>query len=98
MNYEINEVDVVQIERAATYALMFEEQGLGPDELYVRDAAGIAKLFHNIVVIYGLDKATKLLDVVRGALDDITGFEEMHEAYLLALDVKRDIKTVRDNA
>ena len=90
--YELNETDVAQIEQAAMYALMFEEQGLGPDDLYIRDASGIARLFHNIVVIYGLDKANKLLDVIKGALDDIHGFEELHEAYLLAVDVKRGLK------
>ena len=90
--YELNEIDVAGIEQAATYALMFEEQGLGPEDLYLRDAAGIARLFHNIVVIYGVDKAHKLLDVVKGALDDTLGFEEMHEAYLMAVEVKRGLK------
>ena len=87
--YELNEADAIQIENAAKFALMFEEQGLGPDELFVRDAAGIARLFHNIVVIYGIDKANKLLDIVQEALNDIHGFEELHESYLLAVEVKR---------
>jgi len=89
MTYELNEFDVAGIEQAATYALMFEEQGLGPKDLYLRDAAGIARLFHNIVVIYGIDKANKLLDTVQKALNDIEGFEELHESYLLAVEVKR---------
>ena len=90
--YELSPQDVAQIEQAASYALMFEEQGLSPDDLYVRDGGGIARLFHNIVVIYGLKKANSLLDIVKETLNDINGFEELHEAYLMAVDVKRGLK------
>jgi len=89
--YELNETDMEQIENAAKYTLMFEKQGIGPDELFIRDAEGISRLFHNVVVIYGREKAVSLLEVVYATLMTTDGFLELHEAYLLALDVKRGI-------
>jgi nicotinamide mononucleotide (NMN) deamidase PncC len=92
--YELDEADVEQIERAAKYTLIFEEQGVGQAELYLRDAEGISRLFHNVVVIYGRERAINLLEVVQDALMTTPGFVEMHEAYLLALDVKRGLSEV----
>ena len=89
--YELNETDMDLVEKAAKFTLLFEDQGISHEELFMRDAAGITALMHNIVVIYGPDEAFRILDVVRDALERIGGFEEMHEAYLLALDVKRGL-------
>ena len=94
MTYQLTEEDAVQIEQTAKYTLMFEKQGVSLEESYLRDSMGVTRLFHNFVVIYGLDQAIVLLEAVRDALHEITGFEELHDAYLLAVEVQRGIEEV----
>ncbi len=90
--YELNEADMKQIEQAAQFTLMFEKQGLSQADLFLRDTMGITKLFHNLVVIYGREQANNLLEIVKSALWETSGFEELHDAYLLAVDVKRGLE------